>query len=104
MAASNTTPKPGSRQAADAAAFKGARAKAAPAPAPKAVAQENPLMGKLDEVRQDEARRLGLDLDLLSAEELRAFAAGGAAGLGEHRAKVWDEEAAKRPRQANLMD
>ncbi len=54
-------------------------------------------MAKLDGPRQEEARRLGLDLDVLDGAEFAAFRANGAAGLSEYRRQMWNEEAAKRP-------
>ena len=50
-----------------------------------------------------EARRAGLDLNTLAPDELDAFASGGVAGLTRYRAKLWDDEASKRPAQPNVM-
>lgn len=53
-------------------------------------------MGKLDGPRQDEARRLGLDLGAMDDDAFKAFARGGAAGLAEYQRAVWNQEAAQR--------
>ena len=50
-----------------------------------------------------DARRAGLDLNALAPDELDAFASGGVAGLTRYRQNLWDDEAAARPPQRNLM-
>ena len=69
-----------------------------PAPAPK------PFNGIVPTERLAEARRYGLDLNSLSQQELATFVNNGWAGLNQSRTAAWNQEAAARPANPNLMN
>lgn len=59
--------------------------------------------GSVPTERLAEARRYGLDLNSLSQQELATFVNNGWAGLNQSRTAAWNQEAAARPANPNLM-